>query len=74
MFSGGPLKQPANSSCRLLKWTTTKNHNIGVGPLKRPIRNIRPMFHIGRLNTVDTNNGLLVSGGKSTIICIGYCY
>jgi hypothetical protein len=32
------------------------------------------MFRIGRLNTIDTNNGLLVSGGKPTIIVIGYCY
>jgi hypothetical protein len=32
------------------------------------------IFRIGRLKTADTNNGLLVSGGKSTIIDIGYCY
>jgi hypothetical protein len=32
------------------------------------------MFRIGRLNTTDTNNGLLVSGGKPTIIGIGYYY
>jgi hypothetical protein len=32
------------------------------------------MFRIGRLNTADTNNGLLVSSGKPTIIGIGYCY
>jgi hypothetical protein len=33
-----------------------------------------PIFRIGQLKTADTNNGLLVSGGKSTIIGIGYCY
>jgi hypothetical protein len=32
------------------------------------------MFRIGRLNTVDTNNGLLISDGKLTIIGIGYYY
>jgi hypothetical protein len=29
---------------------------------------------IDRLNPADTNNGLLTSVGKSTIIGIGYCY
>jgi hypothetical protein len=33
-----------------------------------------PIFRIGRLKTTDTNNGLLVSGGKFIIIGIGYCY
>jgi hypothetical protein len=33
-----------------------------------------PIFCIGRLKTTDTNNELLVSGGKSTIIDISYCY
>jgi hypothetical protein len=53
---------------RYQKWIT------GIGPLKRAIQNIRPMFRIVRLNKVDTNNRLLVSGGKSIIIGIGYCY
>jgi hypothetical protein len=34
-----------------------KNYNIDVGPLKRPIPNIWPIFGIGRFNLADTNNG-----------------
>jgi hypothetical protein len=63
-----------NSLCRLLMWAVTKNHNIGVGSLKRSIPNIRPIFGISRFNPVDTNNPLLISAGKPTIIGIGYCY
>jgi hypothetical protein len=32
------------------------------------------IFRIDQLKTADVNNGLLVSGGKSTIIDINYCY
>jgi hypothetical protein len=32
------------------------------------------MFGIDRLNPADTNNGLLISTGKHTIIAIDYCY
>jgi hypothetical protein len=79
IFCGSPLNQPpqkiaGNNSCQLLIWTATKNHNIGVGPLKRSILNIRSIFRIGRLNPADTDNELLVSGGKPIIIDMGYCY
>jgi hypothetical protein len=51
-----------------------KNHNIGVGPLKRAILKSTPIFDISRLNTAAANNILLVSAGKPTNISIGYCY
>jgi hypothetical protein len=55
-------------------WATTKNHNIDVGVLKRPIPNITPIFGISQLNPADTNNGFFVSAGMPTISGIGYCY
>jgi hypothetical protein len=33
-----------------------------------------PIFYIDRFKTADINNGLLVSGDKSIIIDIDYCY
>jgi ABC-type uncharacterized transport system YnjBCD permease subunit len=55
-------------------WAGSKNHNIAVGSLKRPISKITLIFGIGRLKTASTNNLLLVSVGKPTIISIGYYY
>jgi hypothetical protein len=52
----------------------TKNHDIGVGSLKKPVSKITPIFAISHLKTAATNNLLLVSTGKLTIISIGYCY
>jgi hypothetical protein len=69
-----PQKIAGNSSCRLLKWAATKNHNIGFVPLKRSIPNIEPIFGIGRLDPADINNSLLVSASKPTIIGIDYYY
>jgi hypothetical protein len=40
----------------------------------RPIPKIMPIFGIGRLKTAATNNLLLVSTDKATIINIGHCY
>jgi hypothetical protein len=58
----------------LLIWAGTKNHNIGVDPLKKTIPNITPIFGMGRPKTATTNDLLLVSIGKPTIISIDYCY
>jgi hypothetical protein len=55
-------------------WAGTKNHNIGDGPLKKPIPKSMPIFGIDHLNTTATNNILLISTGKSTNIGIDYCY
>jgi hypothetical protein len=47
---------------------------IGIGPLKKPIPNITLIFYISCLKTAVTNNLLLISDVKLTIINIGYCY
>jgi hypothetical protein len=57
----------------LLIWVGTKKHNIGVGPLKWLILKITLIFSIGRLKTAATNNLLLISAGKPTIISIDSC-
>jgi hypothetical protein len=55
-------------------WATTKNHNIDVGVLKRPIPNITPIFGISQLNSADTNNGIFRISWYAIISGIGYCY
>jgi hypothetical protein len=47
---------------------------IGIGPLKKPIPNITLIFYISCLKTTVTNNLLLISDVKLTIINIVYCY
>jgi hypothetical protein len=68
------LNSATKNSRPIVRATGIKNYNIGVGPLKRLIQNISPIFHIGRLNTADINTRLLVLGDKSINIDIGYCY
>jgi hypothetical protein len=57
-----------NISYLLLIWAGTKNYNIGVGPLKRPIPKNMPIFGIGRLKTAATNNLLLISADSPPIL------